>query len=122
MEQAFLEAKEKVVGLKETLRALQNDKVSAVYLANDVDESLLRRVKAALQGKNIQVIPAGIGRKEFGRLCGIEVGASVVALLREGGGNDANNQPVSQRKGGKKFNRKARLRLCCGITTPRKRI
>lgn len=51
MEQAFLEAKEKVVGLKETLRALQNDKVSAVYLANDVDESLLRRVKAALQGK-----------------------------------------------------------------------
>ena len=98
MEQAFLEAKKKVVGLKETLRALQNDKVSAVYLANDVDESLLRRVKAALQGKNVQVIPAGIGRKEFGRLCGIEVGASVVALLREGGGNDANNQPASQEK------------------------
>lgn len=44
------------------------------------------------------MIPAGIGRKEFGRLCGIEVGASVVALLREGGGNDANNQPASQEK------------------------
>lgn len=98
MEQAFLEAKEKVVGLKETLRALQKDKVSAVYLANDVDETLLRRVKAALRGKNVQVISAGIGRKEFGRLCGIDVGASVVALIREGGGNDADHQPTSQKK------------------------
>ena len=98
MEQAFLEAKEKVVGLKETLRALQKDMVSAVYLANDVDESLRRRVSAALREKNVQMIPVRIGRKEFGRLCGIEVGASVVALLREGGGNDADNQPTSQKK------------------------
>ncbi|NLY88502.1 MAG: 50S ribosomal protein L7ae-like protein [Firmicutes bacterium] len=98
MEHAFLEAKEKVVGLKETLRAVQKDKVSIVYLANDVDESLQRRIKAALEGKNVKMVTARIGRKEFGRLCGIEVGASVVALLREGGGNDADNQPTSQKK------------------------
>lgn len=98
MEQAFLDAKEKIVGLKQTLRAVQQNKVTVVYLANDIDESIFRRVKTALRGKNVKMITARIGQKEFGRLCGIEVGASVVALLREGGGNDANNQPASQEK------------------------
>lgn len=101
MEQAFLDAKEKIVGLKQTLRAVQQNKVTVVYLANDIDESIFRRVKTALRGKNVKMITARIGQKEFGRLCGIEVGASVVALLcdrREGGGNDADNQSISQKK------------------------
>lgn len=94
MEQAALEAKKKVVGLKQTLRAVQQDRVRTVYLANDVDEKILWKVKNAVRGKNIKIITTRFGRREFGRLCGIEVGASVVALVcdrREGGGNDADH-------------------------------
>ncbi len=94
MEEAVLKAKNKVVGLKQTLRAVQQDRVRTVYVANDVDEKILWKVKNAVRGKNIELITTRFGQREFGRLCGIDVGASVVALLgdrQEGGGNDADH-------------------------------
>lgn len=83
MEQAILEAKNKVIGLKQTLRALQQNKVELIYVANDIDQSILRKIRTAGQENNVKVILLRIGKRELGRICRIDVGASVVALVRD---------------------------------------
>ncbi len=80
--QAIKDAKEKVIGLKQTLRAIQQDKVNAVVLANDIEEHLVKKILEACEEKRISVFPLNIGQRELGRLCQIEVGASVVALIK----------------------------------------
>lgn len=80
--QAIRDAKEKVIGLKQTLRAIQQDRVSAVYVANDIDEFLAKRVLESCREKQIPLFPVELGQKELGRICQIEVGAAVVALIK----------------------------------------
>jgi large subunit ribosomal protein L7A len=80
--QAIKDAKEKVIGLKQTLRAIQQDKVNVVVLANDIEEHLAKKIFEACEERQISVFPLSIGQRELGRLCQIEVGASVVALIK----------------------------------------
>lgn len=80
--QAIKDAKEKIVGLKQTLRAIQQDIISEVYVANDVEEHILRKITGSCQGKEIPVISSDLSQKELGRLCRIEVGATVVGILK----------------------------------------
>lgn len=75
--------KKKIVGLKQTLRAIQQDKPCIVYLANDVDEHIVKRIKMASSGKNVKIVVAQVGRKELGRICQIDVSAAVVALVQD---------------------------------------
>ena len=42
-----LEAKNRVIGLKQTLRAIQQNKACIIYLANDVDDHILKKIKIA---------------------------------------------------------------------------
>lgn len=83
MEEASLETKNKVIGLKQTLRVIQQDKPCIVYLANDVDEHIIRKIKLASQGKNVKIVVTRVGRKELGRICRINVSAAVVSLVQE---------------------------------------
>ncbi|TCL54306.1 large subunit ribosomal protein L7A [Hydrogenispora ethanolica] len=80
--QAIREAKEKVIGLKQTLRAIQQNKVSAVYIANDIEDFLVKRITDCCQENKIPLTAVDFGQKELGHLCQIEVGASVVALIK----------------------------------------
>jgi len=74
--------KARVVGLKQTLRALQQDRVRVVYLANDVDEHIKRKIVNACAERGVELKAAGMGQRELGAFCGIEVGAAVLAVLR----------------------------------------
>lgn len=82
MVQAIKEAREKIVGLKQTLRAVQQNRVNAVYIAEDVEEHIVRKISGPCQEKQIPLIKTNMTQKELGRLCQIEVGAAIVSIVK----------------------------------------
>ncbi len=82
MVEALRDPKSRLVGLKQTLRALQQDRVNAVYLASDVDEHVRRKISVACGERGVEIRPAGMNQRDLGNLCRIEVGAAVVAVLK----------------------------------------
>lgn len=80
--QTIKEARQKIIGLKQTLRAIQQDRVQAVYIANDIDEHIMRQITEICQQKAVPLLQTNINQKELGRLCQIEVGAAVVSLIK----------------------------------------
>jgi large subunit ribosomal protein L7A len=72
--------KDKIVGLKQTLRAVQQGKVRMVYIANDVDEAVARNVRETCEAATVPFAKVNYNQYELGRVCRIEVGAAVVAL------------------------------------------
>jgi len=75
-------SKNKLIGLKQTLRAIQQDVVKTVYYANDIEDHVLKKISEACLQKQIPLTAVGCGREELGRACQIEVGAAVVAILK----------------------------------------
>lgn len=72
----------KVVGAKQTKRALNDGKALRVYYAADADPILWEPIVALCGEKGIPVAEA-VGMKELGLACSIAVGAAVAALVRE---------------------------------------
>lgn len=70
----------KVVGVKQTQRALADGKVRLVFLAEDADPRVTGPVEALCkeQGVPTQLVPH---MKDLGSACGIAVGSAVAALL-----------------------------------------
>lgn len=75
-----LSAKEKVVGLKQTRRALKEGRAVKVYLACDAEKRL---TDPLLENCRLAGVPAETGHtmKQLGRACGIQVGTAAAALL-----------------------------------------
>lgn len=74
-----LRHRKKTVGLKQTMKAVQANRVLAVYLAKDADERLVAGLLDECRQKNIQVHSAE-SMKILGRACGIDVGTAVAAI------------------------------------------
>ncbi|SBW06895.1 putative ribosomal protein L7Ae-like [uncultured Eubacteriales bacterium] len=70
----------KVVGVKQTQRALAEGNVRLVFLAEDADPRVIDPVEALCREKGVptQRVPH---MKELGSACGIAVGSAVAALL-----------------------------------------
>lgn len=83
MVQAILAAPKKVIGLKQTIRALHQGRVEKVFYAADTEEHLLRRLAPICQEKGVPVLPAKLSQKELGKICQIEVGAAIVAIVHD---------------------------------------
>jgi large subunit ribosomal protein L7A len=81
MIQTIRDANQKVVGLKQTLRAIQQNKVKEVYFAADIEAHIFRKIADTCREKGINLIPAEVSQKELGRFCQIEVGAAVIGLI-----------------------------------------
>lgn len=75
-------SKNKLIGLKQTLRAIQQDLVKTVYYANDIEDHVLRKISDTCLEKQIPLTAVDCSQEELGRICQIEVGAAVVALLK----------------------------------------
>ncbi|NLJ80844.1 MAG: 50S ribosomal protein L7ae-like protein [Firmicutes bacterium] len=71
----------KVVGAKQTLKAIQNDMVELVYLAQDADRRVIAPVRAACKTKGIDFVEVGT-MAELGKACSIEVGSAVAAIVK----------------------------------------
>lgn len=71
----------KVVGVKQTVKALKNNTVKALYVSKDADESLIKPLIELAGENSIDIIKVDT-MKELGRLCGIDVSAATAALLK----------------------------------------
>ena len=76
-------ARKKTVGMKQTLktlRAMERDKVKAVYVAQDADKRIVEPVFQLCSTKGIPVIEVD-SMLLLGRACGIEVGCATAAII-----------------------------------------
>lgn len=71
----------KVVGVKQTKRALTEGKARLVYLALDADPALCDPIRVLCEERGIEVAEVS-AMKELGSACAIAVGAAVAALLK----------------------------------------
>lgn len=81
MSSVELKNSKKVIGAKQTIKAVEKGLALTVFLANDADYRLILPVKEACARGNITVDNT-MTMIELGRACGIEVGAAAVACLK----------------------------------------
>ena len=70
----------KVVGVKQTRRAIGEGRAARVYLAQDADPAITAPVEALCREQGVPVEQVA-QMKELGSACGIAVGSAVAALL-----------------------------------------
>lgn len=70
-----------MVGLRQTLKAIDQGKVKEVFLAKDCDSHIFHQIEQKASKKDIPVtvIPS---KKGLGKACGIDVGAATAAILK----------------------------------------
>ncbi len=73
----------RVTGLKETAKRLESGLVEILYVADDADRALTDPMVEAAREQGIEIVRVP-SMKELGRASGIEVGAAVAAVLKEG--------------------------------------
>lgn len=71
----------KTVGMKQTMKAVEADRVQAVYVAQDAEERVVAKLLEACGRKNIKVYKAE-SMKALGKACGIDVGTAVAAIIK----------------------------------------
>ena len=70
----------RVVGLKQSLRVIEEGGAVLVYLAEDADREIKDKVLTLCKKKGVTVSMAQ-SCEELGHVCGIHVGAAVVTVL-----------------------------------------
>lgn len=77
-----LKRENKVVGLKESTRALKNKEVRKLFIAGDAQEHIIAPLLRLAKEDSIEVVRMDT-MKQLGRKCGINLNAAVVALIKE---------------------------------------
>lgn len=72
----------RIVGLKQTVKAIKNGTAKKVYIAQDSDEFIKESVLDACKDKSLQIIYVS-SMKELGDACGIDIGASTAAIAND---------------------------------------
>ena len=75
-----LENAGKVVGVKQTRRALNDGRAKSVFLAHDADPALTEPLAELAESKGVNVNWTE-HMKDLGCACGISVGAAVAAIV-----------------------------------------
>lgn len=76
-----LASKEKVIGVKQSRKAIRDGRAEQVYLACDADPAITDPVADSCKSAGIPVKTA-YTMAQLGQACRITVGASVVAILK----------------------------------------
>ena len=71
----------RVVGTKQLLRALEGGKVAQVFVAEDADEFIYRRVRTAAEQSRVRVTVVKT-MAQLGQACHIDVGTAAAGILR----------------------------------------
>lgn len=82
LDETFKHAKKKTVGLKQTQRALEKGQVRRVYIASDAEAHVIRPILEMCTTHHVEHIEVPT-MKELGKVCGIEVGTAVAAILED---------------------------------------
>ena len=75
-----LASQEKVIGVKQSRRAIREGRAKRIYLAIDADPAITDPVADSCQEAGIPV-ETGYTMAQLGQACHITVGASVVAVI-----------------------------------------
>jgi ribosomal protein L7Ae-like RNA K-turn-binding protein len=70
----------KVIGYRQSIAYINDEKVKRAFLAEDVDEKMKNELVVLLDRKGIEYEFVS-SKKELGKIHGIKVGASIVCLL-----------------------------------------
>lgn len=70
----------KVIGIKQSLKAIQIDKGKTLYVAIDADKSLIKPIVEIAKIKNLNIVYIDT-MKKLGLMCDIDVKASVALIL-----------------------------------------
>lgn len=73
------QAKQVIVGTKQTLKALHDGVVDEVFIAEDAEPRVVNKVKRLATDLGIPITTVD-SMKKLGKACGIEVGAATVAI------------------------------------------
>jgi large subunit ribosomal protein L7A len=73
--------KKKVVGTKQTLQVINNNKAAVVFLAKDTDQHIKNMITQASRKNNVSIEMVE-SKLKLGRACGIDVSAACAALLK----------------------------------------
>ncbi|RFB11568.1 50S ribosomal protein L7ae-like protein [Bacillus sp. HNG] len=74
------QAKKIIIGTKQAVKAIQTNKVSEVVIAEDADRRVVNKVLQLAEEQQIPISKVD-SMKKLGKACGIEVGASAVAII-----------------------------------------
>ena len=77
-----LRSSEKVIGAKQSRRAIRDGLAQRVFLGCDADPALTEPLASQCEAAGIPVSPE-FSMKELGQAAGIHVGAAVVTVLKE---------------------------------------
>lgn len=72
-----------IIGTKQTIKAMKNNEISEVFIAEDVDRQMTDKVVEAAKQFNVPYVFVD-SKKKLGKACDIEVGASVAAIRHVG--------------------------------------
>lgn len=75
-------AKKKIVGTKQTLKALEKGLAKKVFIATDAEQHVIKPLIRQCDEKGIPVVMVDT-MKNLGKACGIEVGCAAAALVEE---------------------------------------
>ncbi|MBN6889659.1 large subunit ribosomal protein L7A [Cytobacillus horneckiae] len=75
-----LQAKDIIVGTKQSVKALKQGNVSEVVIANDSNMAIKRMIEDAANEYHVPITYVD-SMKKLGKACGIEVGAAAVAII-----------------------------------------
>ncbi|WP_099352735.1 50S ribosomal protein L7ae-like protein [Fredinandcohnia onubensis] len=75
-----LQAKKIIIGTKQAVKAIQTDKVTEIVVAEDADRRVINKVLQLAEAQQIPISKVD-SMKRLGKACGIEVGASTVAII-----------------------------------------
>ena len=76
------QAQSYTVGMKQSIKLIEEGQALEVFIASDADRQILSRIHSLCNKMGVQVTYVD-SMKQLGKVCGIEVGAAVVALRQE---------------------------------------
>ena len=79
--EALATAARKVVGVKQTGKALQRKQAITVFLADDADARLTGPIRTECENQGIEVVSCET-MQALGKACGIHAGATAAAILK----------------------------------------
>lgn len=77
-----LKQENKVTGVKQTLKAVEEGRAEIVFVAADADKRVIAGLTELCLKSNIEVFNAE-SMKQLGKACGIDVGASAACILKK---------------------------------------
>ena len=81
MYEELRQAEDLVAGTKQTIRALREELVSIIYLADDTEEAVKKEIFTAVGEQDVHIVYVP-SKAELGEECGIDVPCACAAVLR----------------------------------------